>query len=260
MDMLSYDFNVTDIVFSCRVPPENVRTIHRNRPSHGVAFHTEGLKTYRFSDGTVLTTGVNDLIFLPEGSDYDVEINTPGDCWAINFKVTESIHLPPFACHIKNAAKLRGLFNGAEKAYGGKQPGYRMRCRGIVYEILLTVADENRQTYLSGRQKQLIAPALEYIHQSYTETELPVPELAARCRISEAYFRRLFGACYGVSPVAYLNRLKLERAKELLAQSGCSVETVAALSGFQNTSYFCRYFKRTVGMTPLAYRRENAAP
>ena len=73
MDMLSYDFNVTDIVFSCRVPPENVRTIHRNRPSHGVAFHTEGLKTYRFSDGTVLTTGVNDLIFLPEGFQFLIQ-------------------------------------------------------------------------------------------------------------------------------------------------------------------------------------------
>lgn len=102
---------------------------------------------------------------------------------------------------------------------------------------------------------KIIEPALEYIHNTYAESGISVKYLSTLCNVSEVYFRKLFVKCTGIPPINYINGLKLLRAKELLAQSQCSLETVAEMSGFGNLCYFCRYFKKETGITPSEYRK-----
>ena len=54
------------------------RRFHTNRSSHGLALHISGGKKYTFEGEKTLYTGNNDVIFMPEHSNYVVEAETPG--------------------------------------------------------------------------------------------------------------------------------------------------------------------------------------
>ena len=56
----------------------------------------------------------------------------------------------------------------------------------------------------------------------------------------------------------YINNLKLARAEELILTELYTIDKVAELSGFDDASYFCRYFKKTTGVTPSEYRRSQS--
>ena len=94
------------------------------------------------------------------------------------------------------------------------------------------------------------------LRKNYLEN-LSIPELAAACNISVSSFRALFTECYGMSPIQYRNRLRIKRAKTLLADGGYTVAEVAAESGFYNVSYFIRFYKKTVGETPSETQAKN---
>ena len=70
------------------------------------------------------------------------------------------------------------------------------------------------------------------------------------------YFRRCFVEEMGQTPVAYITRLRIERAKNLLTQSPpLSVEQVAEQCGFTDSFYFSKTFKKHIGLSPLQYRK-----
>lgn len=64
-----------------------------------------------------------------------------------------------------------------------------------------------------------------------------------------------FLKCKNTTPIKYINNLKLSRAKELIVSDYYSIPKISELSGFGDESYFCRYFKKTTGMTATEYRQ-----
>lgn len=60
----------------------------------------------------------------------------------------------------------------------------------------------------------------------------------------------LFGSFFGVSPIKYINALKLARAEELLSSQMYSVTEAAQMSGYTDMSHFSREFKKHTGMSP----------
>lgn len=95
--------------------------------------------------------------------------------------------------------------------------------------------------------------AVEYMDQHYAE-HITLAEIARSAGISEGYLCRLFKDFLNMRPVAYLNRLRIQKAKVLLDRSYISVEDAAAACGFENPSYFTKLFRQTEGITPSAYR------
>ena len=71
--------------------------------------------------------------------------------------------------------------------------------------------------------------------------------------MSETYFRRIFSKNFGISPIRFINNLKIDRARELLASGLYTISNVAELSGFHDESYFSREFKKHSGKTPKEY-------
>jgi AraC-like DNA-binding protein len=242
------------IVLACYVAPNSGDAIHKDRKSHGVALHTSGVRRYRFADSAELTVKKNDLIFLPEHSDYIVETVESGACYAINFRIAGVGIYEPFVQHIQNASAFLEHFKSAERIYTAKKSGYEWKVMAETYAILYDLKREREKAYFTKREEHLLFPAVEYIHDHFSEEKLSVEVLAEMCGISSVYFRRLFAAKYGMPPVKYINNLRLSRAKELILFEQYSVEETARFSGFDDESYFCRFFKKTTGMTPSEYR------
>ena len=80
-------------------------------------------------------------------------------------------------------------------------------------------------------------------------------ELAQLCGLSQYHFIRMFKRTTGQTPHQYINRLKMEKAKELLGSENKSIIQVGFATGFDNPSHFTQVFKSIVGITPLKFRK-----
>jgi AraC-like DNA-binding protein len=83
-------------------------------------------------------------------------------------------------------------------------------------------------------------------------SRLTLAELAGIAHVSPFHLVRTFKQQIGLSPHAYLNQVRIRRAKELL-QRGASPAEAALSVGFYDQSHFGRHFKRTVGVSPARF-------
>lgn len=87
--------------------------------------------------------------------------------------------------------------------------------------------------------------------------EISLDQLASEACLSKYHFLRLFRAAYGLSPYQYIQHLRIEKARVLLADSALPVNDVAGLLGFDNSQSFSRLFFQRVGLYPTQYRLQT---
>ena len=254
-EFMNYNFNINKIVLACFVAAGTGNVIHKNRPSHGLAINKSGEKTYIFSDGRKLTVKENDIIYLPKHSTYTVKSEMLGDCYAINFDIDEDAIFEPFVIKIKRHNEITDFFRIANKVWAYKKNGYLIKCKAELYNIIYAMQKEYFSEYFPKEKLDIIKPALEYIHERYTKELISIETLSNMCDITPEYFRRIFKSFYGISPVKYINNLKITRAKELLKSKMYSVTEALQLSGFAEMSHFSREFKKSTGISPSEYKK-----
>lgn len=81
-----------------------------------------------------------------------------------------------------------------------------------------------------------------------------LPQMAAACHLSTPQFCRRFRRRYNVSPMQFVIRERVRRARELLKESALSIQEIAAELGYNDVYFFHRQFKRLSGQTPLKAR------
>lgn len=96
---------------------------------------------------------------------------------------------------------------------------------------------------------------IRYLHANYGR-RLNLDDIAAEAALSRDYLTRCFQQVTGLTPVAYLRRLRLAESMKLLRETDRPIAEVAARVGMQNPSSFCRQFKAAYGISPLQTRRD----
>ncbi len=112
------------------------------------------------------------------------------------------------------------------------------------------------QASIKNKLPEKLRPALDYIHENLDQVP-SIEEMSQLCKLSPSYFSRTFRKTMDESFVGYVNRVKIERAVEMLKSDNKSVNFIAAKLGYTDASYFIKVFKRYTGTTPLAYRRRG---
>lgn len=100
-----------------------------------------------------------------------------------------------------------------------------------------------------------IAPALSFIEDNYM-TKFPVEHLAELCHLSQTHFRRTFQAIMRVSPLTYLNNIRIMNACSLLRNTNHTILSIAETTGFTTLSNFNRHFSQMMGISPRDYRKK----
>ena len=98
---------------------------------------------------------------------------------------------------------------------------------------------------------------VDYIEEHLSE-QIPLATLAELVRLSPYYFCRAFKQSMGMPPHRYHTRQRIELAKSLLANGSISITQIGLSVGFNETSSFTATFRKTMGITPTAYRRSLA--
>lgn len=88
----------------------------------------------------------------------------------------------------------------------------------------------------------------------------PVEEMIRRSRLAERTFKRRFSSATGLTPIAYVQRLRIEDAKRRLERTDAPVDEIGWRVGYEDPAFFRRLFKRTTGMAPGAYRKRFRIP
>lgn len=146
------------------------------------------------------------------------------------------------------------------------RPHHTESVRGLLYALITEVIRMNEQDERKNVQDVLkqknvtknsgvsqIAAALDYVRQEYVHP-IRVEELAKVCHMSETHFRRVFEACMNMSPVDYINLVRIQRACDLMKKSNDSMDIVAQKVGFTTTSTFNRNFKKFLNTSPYQWK------
>ncbi|MCE3252703.1 MAG: transcriptional regulator [Cellvibrio sp.] len=87
-----------------------------------------------------------------------------------------------------------------------------------------------------------------------------VDEMIKHSPLAERTFKRRFTAAAGITPIAYVQRLRIEDAKRRLERTNTSIDEISWRVGYEDAAFFRRLFKRTTGMAPSAYRKRFCIP
>lgn len=133
------------------------------------------------------------------------------------------------------------FFDNIEDAYAyGLRPCKRCRPDLISFNPTKDLIKKSKNTF-------------DRYYANREELELEIKKLG----ISQNYLIQLFREKYGLTPVKYLNRLRIEKSLDLLSNTSINIIDIALCSGFESLSTFYDFFKKQIGMTPKEYRKNK---
>jgi AraC-type DNA-binding domain-containing proteins len=170
----------------------------------------------------------------------------------------------------KADSNIRGVFVGIIEEIKGKNSYFKEIIKSQLSQIFYYVYrgctnQFNNQTseemFQKGSEKhivksEVVQEAIRYINENYS-SEIKLNDLAEHVHLNPGYFCSVFKEEYGISPIHYLQMIRLENAKNMLANSNQSITDIANQVGFQSIHYFSRFFKANVGLTPNDFRHRN---
>jgi AraC-like DNA-binding protein len=119
----------------------------------------------------------------------------------------------------------------------------------IPRELMYSCLDVHPQTYKSLTQ------ARDFMRHAYGRP-VSLPEISSHANLSPYHFLRVHKLAYGETPHEFLTRLRIEKAKTLLARGSHNVTEACFEVGFSSLGSFSMLFSQRVGLAPSEYRRQ----
>lgn len=112
-------------------------------------------------------------------------------------------------------------------------------------------------SFLPNRQHtdELILGLQDWLNDHFTE-DLSMVGLAEQVHLSERQFKRRFKQATQASPLAYVQALRIELAKQILVSSNKTISEISRMSGYEDVSFFRQLFKRLTTLSPTDYRQK----
>lgn len=250
-------------------------------PGYEFLFLLEGKTAYEFESGPPQELTGGQFLLIPRGSRH---------------RGSQDFRMPSLLCGIQfdpapQSAQRNSVFSGEDlramerqlnplepcvrtmprdltrrvKALQGGLPGFALgerpplesaALRALICQILIE-ATRLLASRPRGDATSLITAAKEYLEQKHADT-LRMNTLAAHLGLSRARMFELFRNETGLSPNDYLQRFRIETAKQLLLHDQGTITEVAMATGFTSSQYFSRVFLKYCGRTPQQFRRQGA--
>lgn len=205
----------------------SIALMHRNRDS---GFDFNGKSEYR------------KLVVLLSGSALDPL------CRSLKLEECSFFSLPDPNQALPYFREIFHLLNNQE-------PGTELRLSEKVYSLLLYLAS------LRNSDKEELYPnslrrSLAFLARNF-DKPLRIEEIAAAGGVSVSSIVRMFHGCLGTTPWRFLQKLRLDCAKELLRNSDLRIKEIALRSGFNDPLYFSTLFHRESGFSPREFREKS---
>lgn len=224
-----------------------------------------------------LRTG--DAVFMINDTAYERDLTSSTesiDVMWMYFDAHFSTHLslfklyPPPAGLTGGAARtIRRLTGSAIRQWRSTDPAREIRLGSLSLEMLATAYRAPRNEVL---RPQVICPrpaacppdnlapvrrSIEFIGGHFSEP-LTFRQVLAQTAFSSGYFCRLFHRLTGLSPMQYLEHVRIQESQRLLLNTAATIRAVAARVGFPDPYHYSRVFRRVLGMSPAHFRKRGS--
>ncbi|GMK38626.1 AraC family transcriptional regulator [Paenibacillus sp. CCS19] len=158
---------------------------------------------------------------------------------------------------IPNLEYVSSLISAMSDEYINKYQGHQTMLKSRFMELVVYLSRQyDHQDKGMNSNLMHLANAISYIEDHYLQP-ITLEEIASQSDISVRHLNRIFKSYYRTTPIAYLHKLRFERACTMLKQTKLSIADIASDCGFNDSNYFTRQFTKTFGNSPKAYRRES---
>lgn len=250
------------------------------RPDNGLMLFVNGSVSYTGESTEALgEAGARDMVYAPKGgcyratfhtgniSDENAEAGNELTNYLINFNLynedgepltlceTGDVRIFPCDSSFLSYHELENRFK--EMLDCSRNAAFPpAKLKAMLYNLLCDISQGLHEKRFPSPESGQIKPAIDYISANYLSGELKISSLARMCCMSEVNFRRVFTKHCGVSPKAYILKLKLDCAATLLKRGDFSVAQVARYVGFDDASYFVRIYRKHMGNSPGRERKQ----
>jgi len=162
----------------------------------------------------------------------------------------------PSAQKITDYTPLEELFEKLLDTWNDKGPSYEFVAATLLRQLLIWVSQNNIKQIRNHAISLKIDRIIEYMRQNI-DRKVTLEELSGIAGLSTFYLSRAFKEATGYPIILYFNKMKIEKAKELLIEGNKKVKEVAYELGYTNEFYFSRIFKRIEGLSPREYYSKN---
>lgn len=156
---------------------------------------------------------------------------------------------------------FRKLLSAAVEEYDAREEHYRNRVSTILHSFILDVAHEHLLHEWSEKKKitkaEVVAERLiRYMNQNYAKP-LTSSDIEEKFGVNFDYINRIVSKQTGYTVFAYLNGLRINNAKQLIATTDLPFSEIAYYVGIEDRYYFSKLFKKLTGMTATDYYRKS---
>ncbi len=261
------DLHVRNIQIISGIRPAG-RTVDNSgtgRSHHGFFYIWSGEAQFFAEDKQTVTVSEGELLLIPKGYRYKMQYTAPSttfvlvdlDMYAPGGQETALTDELMILAKDDEGGHIARIMTSFELCGVSKNIRATLRKKELLYRLLGFLYQTDTLLSAPAQGDTRILAGTRLLEQSYLEN-LPIARFAEACSLSISAFRALFRQQYGMSPLQYRNRLRIDRAATLLSEGSCTVSEAAYACGFENVGYFCRYYKRITGTVPSAAKKRNS--
>lgn len=208
----------------------------------------EGELRYRI-DGAPVVLGRGDAILVPRGTRRARDAAERADYISFNFHAAE---LPPLPLVLREAVRpeTKLMIAACDEIVRRHALGYEQAGAHLLCAILLSFQNDLQERRISP----LTANIVSYINKNMAE-RITLGDIGRVTFFSPVYCDTVFKRDMGTSIIDYLLTQRVAEAKRLLLEGTLSLSEVARMTGFEDSNYFSRVFKKRTGYTPSAYKK-----
>ncbi|MDG4715560.1 AraC family transcriptional regulator [Winogradskyella marincola] len=242
--------------------------------------HIDGFKAFDFFPGesVVMPTNKEMVIDFPLAT-----VEKPTQCLALGidaFKIEEVVEkfnqnvaienennnwdLDHTASHLINNVDVNHLIERLTYTFTNNNKSKDVLLDLMIQELIVRLLQTKAKSLIINDTNNIfndtrIGTVIKFIKDNLTNKDITVDQLAKKAYMSTSHFHKQFKNTLGVSPIDYINSEKIKFAKKLIKESkDVRMSEIAYKSGFNNTSYFNRQFKKMEMMTPAQFKSSIA--
>lgn len=244
------------------------------QPGETFADRYQGIKDWlvdRYHDGAILCAACTGVQLLADTGLLDGEVATTHWAYVDGLRSSHpSIDVQPDKVLVESGENRRLICSGGHATWYdlvlhlvGRTKGKHAALQAAKF-FLLQWHTDGQTPYMAFREDlrhgdAIVREAQEWLRNHHSQAD-PVAAIESLAGIRPRSFKRRFKQATGLSPLAYVQHLRIDRAKELLEEGRLSVDAISWKVGYEDMAFFNRLFKRITGLTPSAYRRTFSLP